>query len=35
MNKLFYPAIFKVEQDGYSVAFPDFPECITEGDTLE
>lgn len=35
MNKLFYPAIFKVEQDGYSVTFPDFTECVTEGDTLE
>ncbi|MEG0692282.1 MAG: type II toxin-antitoxin system HicB family antitoxin [Oscillospiraceae bacterium] len=35
MNKLFYPAIFNVEQDGYSVDFPDFPECITEGDSLE
>ncbi len=35
MNKLFYPAIFRIEEDGYSVTFPDFPECITEGDTLE
>ncbi|MFZ2539113.1 MAG: type II toxin-antitoxin system HicB family antitoxin [Oscillospiraceae bacterium] len=35
MKKLFYPAIFKSEQDGYSVTFPDFTECVTEGDTLE
>lgn len=35
MNKLFYPAIFEKEKDGYTITFPDFPECITEGDSLE
>lgn len=31
----FYPAIFTKEENGYSVRFPDFPGCFTEGDTLE
>ena len=36
MNKLFYPAIFNVaEEGGYFITFPDFPECITEGDNLQ
>lgn len=36
MNKLFYPAIFhNAEEGGYYVTFPDFPECITEGDDLQ
>ena len=36
MDKLyFYPAIFTKEEKGYSVRFPDFPGCYTEGDTLE
>lgn len=30
-----YPAIFYQEDIGYSVTFPDIPEAITEGDTLE
>lgn len=35
MNKLFYPAVFHVEDDGFWVSFPDFPECLTEGDNME
>ena len=35
MNKLFYPAIFHKEGDGFWVTFPDFPECFTEGDNME
>lgn len=35
MNKLFYPAIFHKEDDGFWVSFPDFPECFTEGDSME
>ena len=35
MNKLFYPAIFHREGDGFWVTFPDFPECFTEGDNME
>lgn len=36
MNKLFYPAVFhKAEEGGFWITFPDFPECMTQGDTLE
>lgn len=36
MNKLFYPAMFhRAEEGGFWVSFPDFPECLTEGDTME
>mgnify|MGYP001633841339 FL=1 len=35
MNRLFYPAIFHKEDDGFWVSFPDFPECLTEGDNME
>lgn len=35
MNKLFYPAIFQQEEDGYFVSFPDLEGCFTEGDNLE
>ncbi|MBQ8804614.1 MAG: type II toxin-antitoxin system HicB family antitoxin [Tyzzerella sp.] len=36
MNKLFYPAIFhNAEEGGFWISFPDFPECLTEGDDME
>lgn len=35
MAKHLYPAVFTEEQDGYSVTFPDFEGCFSEGDTLE
>lgn len=35
MNKLFYPAIFHKEGQGFWVSFPDIPECFTEGDNME
>jgi len=36
MNKLFYPAIFHTdEESGFWVSFPDFPECLTEGDDMD
>ncbi len=36
MNKLFYPALFHTaEESGFFVTFPDFEECLTEGDTME
>jgi len=35
MNKIYYPAIFTAEDIGFSVRFPDFPGCYTEGDTIE
>jgi len=33
--KKVYNAIFKKEETGYFVRFPDIPEAITEGETLE
>ena len=35
MKRLFYPALFHKEEDGFWVSFPDFPECFTDGDNLE
>ena len=36
MKKIYYyPAIFTKEDIGFSVSFPDFPGCYTEGDTIE
>ena len=34
VDKLFYPAIFHKEGEGFWVSFPDFPECLTEGDDM-
>lgn len=35
-KNLFYPAIFhKAEEGGYWISFPDFPECLTQGETIE
>lgn len=36
MNKLFYPAIFHIaDEGGFWVSFPDIPECLTDGDNIE
>jgi predicted RNase H-like HicB family nuclease len=36
MNKLFYPAIFHVaEEGGFWITFPDFPECMTQGEDMQ
>ena len=35
MKKLFYPAIFETEDNGFSVYFPDLQGCNSCGDTLE
>lgn len=36
MKKLFYPALFhQAEEGGFWISFPDFPECLTQGDTME
>lgn len=37
MNKFFYPAVFHEDEEsnGFWVSFPDFPECLTEGDDME
>lgn len=33
--KLYYPALFEKESEMYNVTFPDLPEAITCGDSLE
>lgn len=36
MKKLFYPAIFIPEENGaFTVTFPDLPECITCGESMD
>lgn len=36
MKKLFYPAIFhKAEEGGFWITFPDFPECVTQGEEMQ
>ena len=35
MSKYYYPAIFMIEEVGYSVIVPDLPGCFTQGDTIE
>lgn len=36
MKQYFYPAIFHTAQEGgFWVSFPDLPECLTEGDSME
>lgn len=36
MNKLFYPAVFHIaEEGGFWVSFPDFPEGFTQGESME
>ncbi len=36
MKKMYYPAIFHAAEDGgFWVTFPDFPECMTQGDNWE
>lgn len=36
MNKLFYPAVFHIaEEGGFWISFPDFPECFTQGDNMQ
>lgn len=36
MEHYFYPAIFhKEKKGGYWISFPDFPECLTQGEDLE
>ena len=34
-NRYIFPAIIKVEDDGYNVSFPDIEECFTFGENLE
>lgn len=35
MAKLYYPAIFHNDADGFWAEFPDLPGCVTDGDTME
>ena len=36
MKRLFYPAILhSADEGGYWITFPDFPECMTQGETLD
>ncbi|MDD3415225.1 MAG: type II toxin-antitoxin system HicB family antitoxin [Lachnospiraceae bacterium] len=36
MNKLFYPALFHIaEEGGFWISFPDFPECMTQGENMQ
>ncbi len=36
MHHYFYPAIFHNDKKGgYWISFPDFPECMTQGETME
>ncbi len=35
-ENLVHPAVFNpAEEGGYNVSFPDFPGCVTFGDTLD
>ncbi len=34
MKKLYYPAIFRPEAEGYSVSVPDLDGCFSQGDTI-
>ena len=35
MSKYSYPAVFTKEEIGFSIVFPDFEACFTQGDTIE
>ena len=36
MGKLFYPAVFhEAEEGGVWITFPDFPECFSQGESME
>ena len=35
MKRVFYIAIFHKENNQYWISFPDFPECFSQGETLE
>ena len=36
MKKLSYPALFhKAEEGGFWITFPDFPECMTQGENMQ
>ena len=36
MKKLFYPALFhKAKEGGFWITFPDYPECMTQGENIQ
>ena len=36
MEKIFYPAIFhSADEGGFWISFPDFPECLTQGESMD
>lgn len=35
MKRVFYLAVFHEEDNRYWISFPDFPECFSEGNTIE
>lgn len=36
MDKFFYPAVFHTaEEGGFWITFPDFPECLTQGEDMQ
>lgn len=35
MSKYAYPAVFTQEEGGYSITFPDFEACFTQGDSVD
>ena len=36
MKKVVYPAVFhEAEEGGFWISFPDFPECMTQGNNLQ
>lgn len=35
MKRVFYLAVFHEENNEYWVSFPDFPECFSQGETIE
>ena len=34
-ERVFYLAVFHEEDNRYWISFPDFPECFSEGNTIE
>lgn len=34
-KKVYFPALFHEEGDGFWVSFPDIPEALTEGDSMD
>lgn len=36
MDKFFYPAVFHTaDEGGFWITFPDFPECVTQGENMQ